>query len=165
MMRVQTMFRRYCRRKHKESATLLKGSFTVEMTLLMSIILPILIALLISGFYVHDRAKLQAVSCELAARGSCLVLEKNANAKLSKTAGVLKKGSMWTRNVQASVSCSEDEVFAMAQGTFPFPGYSAAFLGSNNSLCTGEWERKIYHPASLIRKVRGIEALYDQIFE
>ena len=36
----------------------LRASFTIETTLLMSVILPVLIALLMAGFYVHDRAKL-----------------------------------------------------------------------------------------------------------
>ena len=142
----------------------LEGSFTVETTLLMMIILPVMIGLIIAGMFVHDRAKLQGYACELAARGSCLTVHTDRNAVLQRTASVLEnKGTMWTRNVGISASANEEHASAGAAGSFSFPGFTGDFLESMVSSCSGEWERQIYHPAGLIRKVRGLHALHEKI--
>ena len=66
------------RKKDNENRTTRKkrscaqASFTVEAALLMTVILPVLIALLITGFYLHDRAFLQGVTTELCAMQSNL---------------------------------------------------------------------------------------------
>lgn len=132
--------------------------------MLMGVILPVLTALLMAGFYVHDRAKLQGAACELAARGSCLSPDADCMAQLGKTAQVLSGGgTMWARGVSAQASADEDRVSASAQGLFSFPGFTDALLKQGSEVCGGSWERTICHPAQLIRKVRGIKALAGKI--
>lgn len=142
----------------------LRASFTIETTLLMSVILPVLIALLMAGFYVHDRAKLQGAACELAARGCCLVLDEDRSSQLGKTANALSGGgTMWARSVRAQVSADEEAVSASAQGSFPFPGFTEALLSQGSETVTGSCDRKICHSAKLIRKVRGLKAFQEEI--
>ena len=47
-----------------------KASFTVEISLLMSILLPILMCLIYTGFYMHDRAFLEGAALEAACTAS-----------------------------------------------------------------------------------------------
>ena len=141
----------------------LRASFTIETTLLMSVILPVLIALLMAGFYVHDRAKLQGAACELAARGCCLVLNEDRSSQLGKSANALSDGTMWARGIHAQASADEETVTASAQGSFPFPGFTEAFLRQGSETVTGSCDRKICHSAKLIRKVRGMKAFQDEI--
>ena len=141
----------------------LSGYFTIEATLLMMIILPVMTGLIIAGFFVHDRARFQAAACETAARGSCLVIDRQQNAIVGRAASALRSGSMWAGNAYSSASASEDNVSASFGGDFHFPGFSSQYLPGNGLTCNGNWERTIYHPAKLIRKVRGVKALIDLI--
>ncbi len=141
-----------------------RASFTIETTLLMMVILPVLTALLFAGFYVHDKAKLQGAACELAARGSCLSLEQDRDTQLLKVTAVLSKGgTMWAKDVHAQADAGKDQSSGVAAGSFSFPGFAAPFLDPGDTLCRGEWKRAIRHPAGLIRKVRAVKVLWEAI--
>ena len=142
----------------------LSGSFTIEATLLMSFILPMLIGLLIAGFYVHDRAALQGIACEAAARGSCLATENKSVSLIRKTIQErLSPGLMWAGRIGKQLQSDEEHIHVSLSAIFSFPGFSAFLLPAGNTSLTGEWERAVYHPAKLIRKVRGAKALADLV--
>ena len=144
----------------------LKGSFTIEATLLMSFILPMLIALLMAGFYVHDRALLQGIACEAAARGNCLAMENGSASAVRKTIQErIPPGLMWAGNTGKQFQADEEQIHVSLSGTFRFPGFSSFLLPGGNRPVNGEWERTVYHPAKLIRKVRGAKALIDLLGE
>ena len=141
----------------------LKAYFTVEASLLMGVILPVLFALLIAGFYVHDRACMQGAVCELCAMSSNLQVYYGEREGLldTRASGLSGSVSLWARSRSYSASISEDAGEAYLAGSFPVsPGGADRFLGRQTAVEIS-WYRRIYHPADLIRKVRGVHALLE----
>ena len=142
--------------------THVRASFTVEASLLMSIILPALISLIIGGFYVHDRALVQSAACELAAMGSNLHEYDQASSKLSALKDQLTgSGYLWAGSIRGSVSVSARQSLSQVSGTFPVPALVSALLGNPSVMLKGRCVRQIYRPAGLIRKVRGAAELWS----
>ena len=69
-----------------------KGSFTVEASLLMAILIPLLVGMMYLGFYLHNRAFLPGAACELAQIGLLYDREEDA-LRAMKSKGI---GSCWT---------------------------------------------------------------------
>ena len=67
-----------------------------------------------------------------------------------------ENGLFWARGANVSASMGEDSSDAVCTAVFRLPGLTAPFLGQGAESLTGSWNRTIYHPAKLIRKVRGI---------
>ena len=140
-----------------------QASFTVEAALLMGMILPVLIAVLVMGFYLHDSAYLQGTVTELCARGSCLRLYSDRQEKLfAIRSGRLSRSLLWTKGASGSVSAGEDEVSAQAAGSFPVPGLAARLLGKSSLAVKAKWSRKLYKPTDLIWKIRAAKYLLDE---
>ncbi len=142
------------------------GSFTVELALLFPLITALLIAILIVGFYLHDRAILQGAACESAAMGSNLANAADQTAVLSHTAaGLMRRRGMWIRGASGSIDASEDQCSASYSGKFHFPGLIASFLLKGDEKLHRSWSRSIYHPAKIIRKIRGAKYVIDTIWQ
>ena len=140
------------------------GSFTVEATLLMAILLPMLLGLMFAGFYLHDRVRMRGAAGESAALFVCMGTDPARGEKAAAAAKSLSgSGAMWMRNVKAGCEAGELEITVSMTGTFPFPVFTRDFLTSGTRQCREEVKRKAYEPASLIRKVRGVEAFADRI--
>ena len=143
-----------------------KASFTVEASLIMTILLPVLVALIYLSFYVHDSAVLQGITCELAAKGSCLVQEKNTEELLRKEKEHLT-ASRFTglQGTKVSVNVGEESISVSGSGEFYFPGLIARFFGGNTKTISKSWSREILKPADRIRKIRGLKYMVDRIKE
>ena len=139
------------------------ASFTVEASLLMALILPVLIAILLAGFYLHDSASLEMTATELCAMGSNLrdygerasVLERVKNRRLSHSL-------LWTRQAAGTVGSGEETVSAQLSGTFTVPGLVSSLMGTAQTQITKTWSRSLYRPAEMIWKVRAAKYLADQ---
>lgn len=140
------------------------GSFTVEAALLMSIMLPMLTALIYGTFYVHDNGVMQGIVCELAAMGSNLSQEKNRTAELEKRRKALAKSRFLdTRQVSVSVSADGDQAAASGSGEFYFPGLVRKLFQGSTKKISKSWERELLRPANKIRKVRGLEYVAEAL--
>lgn len=154
----------YYRIKTDKKRTMLKGSFTVEAALLMTIILPVLIALIYIGFYVHDSAVIQSVLCETAAMGSNLEGDPEREALLEKKKEELLKGRLIVaQQVSAELSVTDSKIVLNSDGTFCFPGMISQLVNGGSSDIQKKCERKLYHPAETIWKIRGIKTLADTV--
>ena len=137
---------------------------TLEAALLMGVILPTLIALLIAGFYVHDKALLQAGAKELTALAGCMRLEDTKDARLEKELENMRSGRLvWGRSLQGHISAGEESAEASISGSFPVPGLIMRILSGGKLKLAAESSRKIWHPAGLIWKIRGVIELTDSI--
>lgn len=142
----------------------MRGSFTVEASLLMTIILPVLVALIYTGFYIHDSAILQGAACEVAAMGSNLAMEEDRESILYRKMEELKTGRLLgTREVAASLSISKTRVSVSYSGNFYVPGMIGRLLSGNSLRIEKSWSRKLYHPADEIRKIRGLQKMAETI--
>ncbi len=139
-----------------------QGSFTVEASLLMTVILPVLLAVLLAGFWVHDTACMQGVSCELSAMTSNLQLYDDGYAFISRQAVQSGQNScVWTQQVTPAVEMGKDNGSASLSGSFAaVPEWISRFFPVSQEM-NGSWARRIYHPADLIRTVRGIHAFIE----
>lgn len=150
----------------KKNRFVMSGSFTVEATLLMTILIPVLAALIYAAFYVHDSALLQGIVCELAAEGSNLSLEKDRAGELEK----MKKELLSSRfadaqKISVSVETEKNAVSVSGSSEFYFPGIIMHFFGGNKKDISKCWRREILHPADMIRKIRGLEYVVNTIKE
>ena len=142
----------------------LPARFTVEAALLMTIILPVLIAILMAGFYLHDEVYLQGICQEAAEMAINLKDEKTADAKAGKLLNQrLSSALVWGRDSSGDISGDGNEVrvsctaaFVTIEPYYPGKEYLAGRL-------MGSCTRRIYDPADLIRKVRGIQYLADEL--
>ena len=149
--------------KQKErSCVFVPASFTVEASLLMGIILPVLIGILLAGFYVHDQAYLQGIACEVSGMGSSMALYSDREAQMQQT---MKKRTgrsvLWVRGINRNSSVSKTSSRASVSASFRFPAVAAVFFGRETQALESSAVRKIYHPADLIRTFKGARDLMD----
>lgn len=139
-----------------------RGSFTVEASLLMTIIIPVLVSLIYGSFYLHDCAVMQGAACELAAMASNLQGDPNRESLLQKKKEELLQGRLLgTRQGTISLTVSDSKVQVSCEGKFYIPGLVSHLLSQNLVSIEKSWNRKLYHPTETIRKIRGIKALAD----
>ena len=149
-----------------EVSRTLRGEFTAEAALLMTIILPVLAALLLAGFYIHDRTMLQGAACEIAAMGSNLRLYDNSAGALQERENALAgQGSLWTTGIKGNFKVSEEACGADFGGSFPVPGIAAQLLLRGKTDMRADWSRKLYRHTDMIRIVRGIKYVVDLVEE
>ncbi len=142
----------------------LQGSFTVEAALLMTILLPVMVALIYASFFLHDRTLLQGAACEVAAMGSNLAEEKDIESRLNEIRKQLVSARLLgTENVHSTIALGEDNIEVSYQGKFSLPGLIENLFGSDSLNISRSWKRKQYHPADTIRKIRGLEYMADTI--
>ena len=152
------------RTEGKKEIRTLKASFTVEAALLMGVILPVCVAIIMAGFYVHDRGVLQGMACETAAMGSNFASRKDG--AVSKTAASISPHRLvWARNLSFSAAAGKDSVTASFSADFRGPGAIAALMTGGSIRLTGTWQRSICRPARLIWKIRGVKFLADALEE
>ena len=142
----------------------LRGEFTAEAALLMSVIFPVLVALLLAGFYIHDRTMMQGAACEIAAMGSNLRFYDGSTGTLQKTENALaSQGGLWTEGIKGNCRVSEEASAAEFTGLFPVPGITAGLLLRNKASMQTSWSRKLYRHTDMIRIVRGIKYVVDLV--
>jgi hypothetical protein len=134
-----------------------KASFTVEASFLMTIILPVLLALIYYGFFLHDKGVLNGVSQLITAQADLNNWKKGENNRLGKQAKHLEGMAGPSKNISSSVTVSEQKAEVHYQASLPLPGLLPSLFGKN-PLDTGAGaQRTLLHPADLIRKIRGLE--------
>ena len=139
---------------------------TVEAALLMTLIIPLLTAVIVFSFYLHDRAYLQAACTELAAMGNNLQVYEGLQEKVD---GAMKdrltESMMWTKRPKGTAAVSEVGADVQAEGSFAVPGLVTGLFGPDITQTRAEWSRNIYHPAELIWTVRSVKYVVDLIRE
>ncbi len=135
----------------------LRASFTVEASLLMTMILPLLLGIIYYGFYLHDRGVLNGASQEISAQADLNHWKKSGNNRLAKSARKLEDRTGPSRKVSSSVSVSDDRASVSYTGTMSLPGILPRLLGKSTLSTSASTERMLLHPADLIRKIRGVE--------
>lgn len=141
-----------------------KGSFTLEAALLMTIILPVLTAIIYMGFYVSDSGTAQGIVCELAAAGGDLSEEQDVQSNLENRKKMLITSRFLGMECgKASVNRETNRVSAEIAGDFYIPGLAARFFCGNHLKIQKKWSRELYRPAEMIRRIRGIQELKDTV--
>lgn len=143
-----------------EKKACLRGSYTVEGALVFSMTFFILAALLIVTFYVHDRAVIQAVTCEAASAGSNFLTAKERSATAAKVKKQLgQKRLLGSRNLSGNAAAGSKEVVASWKAVYPVPGMVMKYFSGSQLRIQTQWNGKILKPSDTIRKIRGAGAL------
>ena len=129
-----------------------RGSVTVEASLLMAVVIPLLTALIYLGFYLHDRAYIQNAVRETAV---CMAMEKDVD----KDAG--KRGVLWIKSLNEDVSVEKDRVVVKAKGSFSVPGLLAGFLADNRLTLDYTVIKPVTDAKKEIQKWRNLEKLAE----
>lgn len=138
----------------------MRGSYTVEAALLMGILLPLLVAVIYMGFYLHDRAFLQGAAHEAAVYASLHADDKSAD--VAGAAQSLVGGRMLgTRGAAADLSADEKRVDVRYHGSFQAPGISGAFLGQ--AQVQAGVSLTLLRPSRRIQMIRGVAKIIDSV--
>jgi hypothetical protein len=124
---------------------------------LMTVILPVLLALLYYGFFLHDKGVLNGAAQQITAQADLNQWKKTGNNRLGKQAKALEKMTGPSKDVSSSVSVTEKQAKVQYQGTISLPGLLPSLFGKSKLSTGADADRLLLHPADLIRKIRGLE--------
>jgi hypothetical protein len=102
---------------------ILKGSYTIEASLLLPMILSIIMILMFLSFYVHDRCILYSIAYTAALRGSEVQSdeEKIFREVEESSNKLLENKLLVTRNVNTDIKISSKDIAVSYQGDFQIP--------------------------------------------
>lgn len=112
----------------------LKGSYTVEASLLFPFILTVIVMIIYLAFFIHDRCVMNTAAYQAALRGS---REKSSSGKAigitEKAAEELLAGTLIaTENVSHDVNITDKEISVIYEGTMKIPA-GILFMRINGS--------------------------------
>lgn len=127
-----------------------KGSMTVEATLLMTVLIPLLTALIYLGFYLHDWAWIQNFARETAVH---MIMGQNVEQN------EVQKGILWINNINTNVSVEKEEITVKQTGSFFVPGLVTRFLTDNRLPLNYTVTKPIIDAKKKIQNWRNLEKL------
>ena len=137
-----------------------KGSYTVEASLLMVIILPILTGLLYLGFYLHDSAVLQNAAYETAVCGSLFQEEEEQKSIVeSKKQEMISRCLIRGSSISGRVEIGETAITVSYQGKFAVPGLVMRFFAGNQLKLEAKSRMLLVQPRKTITRIQGIEKI------
>lgn len=139
-----------------------KGSFTAEAAVVISIAFLVLETLLLTIFFLHDKAVFQGMVCETAAVGSNFAMKtERSDAAEAVRKGIHNNRFLGSRNVSAVKGVGEKSISVSASANYPVPGMFMRFLKNGNLQISCSWNGQIINPGKTIRLIRGAELLFD----
>lgn len=140
-----------------------KGSFTVEISLIMTLLIPLLTALIYTGFYMHDRAFLAGAALETAVTASLHAGERDQiQSAEAKKKEFLSGRLLGTKGVTGSVSIGENSVTVSFSGSFPVPGMLRLFFGSGTLPVKAESQLELRNPKKTVNRIHGVRKLLKE---
>ncbi len=137
-----------------------KGSYTIEASLLMGVILPVLVGIIYMGFFLHDKSFTQAAAYEAAVYASLHADDKKTD--VNDMANRLIKGRLLgTGGVICQSSAGEREVKVSCRGNFTVPGMIRQLLGQQQ--ISSEVVLSVERPSKRIQRIRGVIKIAKKI--
>ncbi len=138
----------------------LKGSYTVEASILFCMIIFMLGAILLAAFYLHDRGVLQSSACEAAAAGENGYGQGERTGAAVKVKQQMSAGRLLgSRGLSGNLSVGDDTVTCSWRASFPVPGFAARYLSGGMLSADTSWSVRHIRPGREIRLIRGIGKL------
>lgn len=140
----------------------LRASFTVELSLLMTLLLPLLTGLIYLGFYMHDRAFLAGAALETACTAG-LCPEEASEGQLEKKRQQLIRGRLLAvREPGGAAALKKDSVTVTATGTFRVPGMLRPLFGAAELPVSQRAQLGLESPRKTVNKIHGIRKMLNQ---
>lgn len=138
-----------------------KGSYTIELSLLMAVMIPLLVGIMYLGFFLHDRAFTQAAAYETAVYAG---LHADEEMDAAAAARELISGRMLgTGNVEAQAESSRKNIKVRYQGNMRIPGMLVSLFGSGFLTIRSEAAAEVEAPSGRIQKIRGIYRIAETL--
>ena len=125
--------------------------------MLMTLILPALLALIYLGLYLHDRGVLNGAAQEVAAQADLNSWKDSGNAHLSGSAGKLADRTGPSGKAAVSVSAGDKQVSVTYNASMTLPGLLPKLFGRSVLDTGASVQRTLLKPADTIRIIRGLE--------
>ena len=139
-----------------------KGSYTVELALLMGIILPVLVSIIYIGFYCHDQGFLQGAAHETACMASLRVDDMESNMS-GVTEKIVKGRMLGTRNVSGNISGDKKTAEISYQGNFFIPGMTRIFFENSQIAMGANVTMTLERPSKRIQKIRSVVKVIKKV--
>lgn len=134
----------------------MKGSYTVEAAVIVSLAMFVLASLMICTFYLHDRAVMQGLVCEAASVGSSFITEDERKAAVQNVVSELDgKRFLGSRALEGNAASSGKRISASWSAEYPVPGFAVKYLSKGSFAYDRSWTCRILNPADTIRKIKG----------
>lgn len=145
----------------------LKGSYTIEAALLMPLILGIIVVLIFTSFFLHDRAVMYEGAILLANRYTNEHTMSNEAIKqeletMSKQ--IINKKVLTTKNISTEIKVKDKEIIVKSSGDFNFPTMyvvQEVFHKQQVTIKTTKKMKRI-NPVSFIRTCKIVESLIQR---
>ncbi|MDO4633857.1 MAG: TadE/TadG family type IV pilus assembly protein [Eubacteriales bacterium] len=138
-----------------------KGSYTIEASLLMGILIPLLISIIYLGFFLHNKAFLQAAAHETAALYS---LHAEDDKDVSGVVTDLVSGRMLgNSSVSGQASASKRQVSVSYDGSFSLPGMLYRFFLQSELNLKTRVQMSTERPSHRISKLRSMIRVVDRV--
>lgn len=136
------------------------GSYTIEASLLMVIIVPLLAGVIYLGIYLHDKAVLQNAAYEIAAVASLYQKEEQVMSVINeKKRELMERRLIKTEGTGGCVKLSEKEITVKLQGSFRVPSMILRFFHGGTLFIDTELEMPLTNAVDMIRKIRVINGI------
>ena len=143
----------------------MQASFTVEAAMLMCVILPVLLALLYLGLFLHDKGVLNGAAQEVAATADLNRFRNGGNAHLARKADQLADRTGASGKAKSSVQVTDHEVSASYSASMKLPGLLPKLFGKETLDTGANVTRILPDAADTIRKIRGLEYVSAMLAE
>ena len=143
----------------------MQASFTVEAAMLMCVILPVLLALLYLGMFLHDKGVLNGAAQEVAATADLNRFRNGGNARLARKADQLADRTGASGKAKSSVQVTDHEVSASYSASMKLPGLLPKLFGKGTLDTGADVTRILPDAADTIRKIRGLEYVSAMLAE
>lgn len=139
-----------------------KGSYTIEASLLMGILLPVLVSIIYMGFFLHDRGFLQGAACEAASYASLHTDDDGAD--IPAAAQLLVSGrTLGVRGAVAKTDIGDRQASISYEGNFLAPGMTRSFFGMGTITVRAQASLTLERPSRRIQKIRGVVKVMDSV--
>ena len=123
----------------------------------MTLILPVLLALLYLGLFLHDRGVLNGAAQEITAMADLNNWKKSGNSNLENSAKKLADRTGPSGKADVSVSVSDRQVSVSYSASMDLPGLLPELFGKSILDTGAAAQRLLIEPADTIRMIRGLE--------
>lgn len=140
-----------------------KGSYTIEATLLMVVIIPVLVGIMYLGFYLHDKAVLNGAALETAKYASLHITDEDVKQQTHRQRTMLIKGRLLgTRQLTGRTVVDKNQVEVVYQGQFLVPGLIVKYFYNGSLPIDTQITASVKSPVKTIQKIRGVKKLFDK---
>ena len=123
----------------------------------MTLILPVLLALIYLGLFLHDKGVLNGAAQEITAMADLNRWKESGNSHLGNSAKKLADRTGPSGKADTSVSVSDHQVSVSYTATMNLPGILPKLFGKSTLDTGAAAQRLLIEPADTIRMIRGLE--------